>query len=70
VLAIAQAYFDEQRNAFDHAARPRILSIAARVSRDPPESAWNENLLMEALNKSILDFSAPAIGKTWFSDGS
>jgi hypothetical protein len=22
------------------------------------------------LNKSILDFSAPAIGKTWFSDGS
>jgi len=26
--------------------------------------------LMEALNKSILDFSAPAIGKAWFSDGS
>jgi len=25
---------------------------------------------MEALNKSILDFSAPAIGKAWFSDGS
>jgi hypothetical protein len=24
----------------------------------------------ETLNKSILDFSAPAIGKTWFSDGS
>jgi hypothetical protein len=23
-----------------------------------------------ALNKSILDFSAPAIGKAWFSDGS
>ena len=22
------------------------------------------------LNKSILDFSAPAIGKAWFSDGS
>jgi hypothetical protein len=26
--------------------------------------------LSEALNKSILDFSAPAIGKAWFSDGS
>jgi hypothetical protein len=25
---------------------------------------------MEALNKSILDFPAPAIGKAWFSDGS
>jgi hypothetical protein len=24
----------------------------------------------ETLNKSILDFSAPAIGKAWFSDGS
>ncbi|MGK2941842.1 MAG: hypothetical protein ACSLFJ_09230 [Immundisolibacter sp.] len=24
----------------------------------------------EALNKSILAFSAPAIGKAWFSDGS
>ncbi|MGB5235267.1 MAG: hypothetical protein WBN85_08850 [Candidatus Macondimonas sp.] len=62
--------FDEQRIAFDHASWPRILSIAARVARDPPESAGNEYLLMEALNKSILDFSAPAIGKAWFSDGS
>jgi hypothetical protein len=26
-------------------------------------------LIKEALNKSILDFSAPAIGKAWFSDG-
>jgi len=25
---------------------------------------------METLNKSILDFSAPAIGKAWFPDGS
>ncbi|WP_236953279.1 hypothetical protein [Immundisolibacter cernigliae] len=24
----------------------------------------------KALNKSILDFSAPTIGKAWFSDGS
>jgi hypothetical protein len=24
----------------------------------------------EALDKSILDFPAPAIGKAWFSDGS
>jgi hypothetical protein len=24
----------------------------------------------EALNKSILDFSAPVIGKAWFSDDS
>lgn len=42
VLANAQAYFDEQRIAFDHAAWQRALSIAASVSEDPPESAWNE----------------------------
>ena len=32
--------------------------------------AWLLTGPREALNKSILDFSAPAIGKAWFSDGS
>jgi hypothetical protein len=27
-------------------------------------------VVREALNKSILDFSAPVIGKAWFSDDS
>jgi hypothetical protein len=29
-----------------------------------------QEVFREALNKSILDFSALAIGKAWFSDGS
>jgi ABC-type Fe3+ transport system permease subunit len=42
VLDNARDYFDELRIAFDHGGWQRLLSAAARVEADPPESAWEE----------------------------
>ncbi len=42
VLDNARDYFDELHVAFDHAGWQQVLSIAARVEADPPESAWEE----------------------------
>jgi hypothetical protein len=44
--------------------------MRAASSRRQDGSTLLRRIIKEALNKSILDFSALAIGKAWFSDGS
>lgn len=42
VLDNARDQFDALRIAFDHAGWQRLVSAAARVEADPPESAWED----------------------------
>jgi hypothetical protein len=42
VLDNARDQFDALQIAFDHAGWQRLVSAAARVETDPPESAWEE----------------------------